>query len=167
MSDDTTNRLALPLLSAGQAQKELTHNEALTLIDMTLQAVVEAVGINVPPVAPAAGECWIVGDAPTGAWAGQAHALAGWTPGGWRFVTPPEGCAAWSRADETQARYLDGVWSVGVIRGTRVDIGGAMVIGPRRGAIGDPSGGTTVDAEARGAIGAILAALRGHGLIAS
>jgi hypothetical protein len=167
MSDDTTQRLQLPLLNAGQAQKELTHNEALALIDLTVQAAVLGVGIDTPPAAPEAGQCWIVGTAPTGAWSGQARSLAGWTSGGWRFVVPPEGCAVWSRADAAVARYLDGIWSVGVIRGARVDIDGAMVIGPQRAAIAAPAGGATIDAEARSVLGAILAALRGHGLIAS
>ncbi|MDO7843755.1 DUF2793 domain-containing protein [Sphingomonas immobilis] len=167
MSDDTTNRLKLPLLSAGQAQKELTHNEALTLIDMTVQPVVMAVEVNTPPPAPVAGQCWIVGAAPAGAWSGQANALAGWTAGGWRFVAPPEGCAVWSVADGAAARFLDGGWSTGVIRGARVEIDGTKVIGARLAAIAGPAGGATVDAEARTAIGAILAALREHGLIAA
>lgn len=46
-------------------------------------------------------------------------------------------------------------------------IGGVQVVGARRPAIGDPSGGTTIDAEARAALTAILGALRTHGLIAS
>lgn len=46
-------------------------------------------------------------------------------------------------------------------------IGGQQVVGARAGAIGSPAGGSTVDAEARGAIGQILSALRTHGLIGS
>ncbi len=88
MSDDTTSRLALPLLQPGQAQKETTHNEALTLLDLAVQASVLAVGTNVPPVAPTVGNGWIIGVAPTGAWTGQARAIAGWTSGGWRFLVP-------------------------------------------------------------------------------
>ena len=46
-------------------------------------------------------------------------------------------------------------------------VGGTKVVGAQAGAITDPSGGTTVDSAARTAIGAILSALRGHGLISS
>ena len=67
---NATARFALPLLHAGQAQKELFHNEALVLADGLLQPCVEALGLDTPPPSPAPGQCWIVGDSPTGAWAG-------------------------------------------------------------------------------------------------
>ena len=79
---ETSARLALPLLVPGQAQKEMFHNEALATIDLALQASVAAVGTEAPPAAPSPGQCWIVGPRPTGDWAGQAGALAGWTAGG-------------------------------------------------------------------------------------
>ena len=46
-------------------------------------------------------------------------------------------------------------------------VGGERVVGPRGAAIATPAGGTTVDAEARTTLADVLAALRGHGLIAS
>ena len=165
MSDDRTARLALPLLQPGQAQKETTHNEALTLLDLAVQASVTAVGTNVPPAAPTAGSAWIVGTAPAGGWAGQARAIAGWTASGWRFLVPREGMAVWSIADGQSARFAAGAWTLGVLAGTRVSIGGVDVVGLRRPAVPDPTGGTVVDVQSRATIGAILAALRGHGLI--
>jgi hypothetical protein len=39
------------------------------------------------------------------------------------------------------------------------------VVGSRATAIADPGGGSTVDSQARTAVGQILAALRQHGLI--
>ncbi len=165
MSDDITPRLALPLLQPGQAQKETTHNEALVVLDLAVQASVLAVGTDVPPADPVAGNAWIVGTAPTGAWAGQAGAIAGWTPGGWRFVGSRDGMSAWSIADGQIARFVGGAWTLGVLAGSRVSIGGNDVVGARRAAIPAPAGGTVVDMEARAAIGAILGALRGHGLI--
>ncbi|RYD23975.1 MAG: DUF2793 domain-containing protein [Lysobacteraceae bacterium] len=165
MSDDRTPRLALPFLQPGQAQKETTHNEALALIDLTVQASVVAVGTNVPPVAPVAGNAWIVGTAPTGLWSGQARAIAGWTSGGWRFVMPREGMAVWSVADGQVARFVTGAWITGVLAGSHVSIGGVDVVGPRRAAIPDPTGGTVIDVQARATILAILGCLRGHGLI--
>ena len=44
-------------------------------------------------------------------------------------------------------------------------IGGEQVVGSRAAAIDSPTGGATVDSEARLAINAILGALREHGLI--
>ena len=46
-------------------------------------------------------------------------------------------------------------------------VGGEKVVGARAAAIADPASGGMVDAEARSAVGQILEALRGHGLIAS
>ncbi len=166
MDGETTARLALPLLATGQAGKELTHNEALALIDLVTGAGVEAVGVDVPPADPVAGRAWIVGSAPVGAWAGRAGALAGWTGGGWRFVAPFEGLSVWIVAEKLQARFVGGEWAKGELRASGVLVGGVPVLGPRGPAIAAPAGGSTVDAEARAVLDAVLAALRGHGLIA-
>lgn len=164
MSD--TARWALPLLDAGQAQKEMTHNEAVTLLDLLAGASVVAVGTNVPPGSPLTGQCWVIGAAPTGDWAGHAQALVGWTPGGWRFLTPREGLTVWSAADGCLAMFAGGQWRVGRIAATELFVGGVRVVGARQAAIAAPTGGAVVDAGARAAIGAVLAALVAHGLIA-
>lgn len=165
MSDERSPRLALPLLQPGQAQKEIDHNEALALLDIAVQAVVRGVGLDTPPADPAPGECWIVGAAPIGVWAGHAGALAGWTAGGWRFVAPAPGMIAWSMADNLPARYESGAWRLGEIRAARVLVGGVQVIGARQPAIADPAGGASVDGEARDTLRTVLVALREHGLI--
>lgn len=162
-----TARLSLPLLDAGQAQKEITVNEALQRLDLLAQARVVAVGLNTPPTAPQEGEAWIVGTAPTGDWAGQAGALAGWTGGGWRFVAPSDGMTVWTAADACCATWTSGAWRLGVIAGRRVEVGGVQVVGARAAAIALPSGGGVMDVEARGALSEVLAVLRGHGLIAT
>lgn len=167
MSDDTTARLGLPLLHVGQAQKEVSHNEALALLDFAVQASVEAVGLDTPPIAPAVGQGWIVGAAPTGAWAGQARALAGWTSDGWRFVAAHPGMTAWSGADGAFARFDGAAWQIGSVVGTRLVLAGRSVVGAQQPAIAAPASGATIDAEARTAIGAVLSALRAHGLIAT
>lgn len=143
---DTTPRLGLPLLAAAQAQKEMTHNEALVLADMAMQAVVESIGLTAPPATPALGRCWVVGTAPTGAWSGHAGAIAGWTAGGWRFVAPFEGLAVWSIGDRRIARRTTTAW-----------VTGSSVVAP--------TGGSVIDTESRVAITAVLSVLRLHGLI--
>jgi hypothetical protein len=90
-----TARLGLPLLAAGQAQKHVTHNEALALLDALVQMRLEAVDVNDPPEAPAEGEAHGVGPAPSGAWSGRAGAVAVRSGGAWTFLTPAEGWTAW------------------------------------------------------------------------
>lgn len=168
---DTTTRLALPLLQAGQAQKETTHNEALAILDIAVQASVLAVGMTMPPATPEPGAAWILGATPIGDWAGHAFALAAWTSGGWRFVEPHDGMAVWHIGDRQVVRFSAGSWAIGVMSGASVTIGGQIVVGARRAAIANPPmvpvGTALADPEARSAIGSILDALRGHGLISA
>lgn len=161
---DTTARLGLPLLAAGQAQKEMHHNEALTRLDLLFQGSAEALGTDVPPAEPLPGQCWILGGTPTGDWAGHAREIAGWTEGGWRFVAPREGMRLWLGATEGFALFAGGTWQAGRAHG-RLFVEGEQVVGPRVNAISEPVGGTVVDAEARAAISTVLVALRAHGLI--
>ena len=162
---DTTARLALPLLAAGQAEKELFHNEALARIDIALAPVAETRGDAAPPTDPRPGQCWIVGEGATGAWAGQDQGLAGWTGDGWRFVAPTPGMLAWSAAEGVFARFDGARWQAGEIAAKRLMVDGEQVVGARQPAIAAASGGTVIDTEARTAISAILATLSAHGLI--
>ena len=162
---DTTPRFALPFLDAGQAQKEISHNEALTTLDIVAQASVLAIGLTIPPTMPVAGEAWVVGATPSGEWVGQPNAIASWTAGGWRFVQPTDGIAVWSVSDNMVARFQSGTWVTGSVEANALVIGGVTVVAGRRPAIPAAAGGNVIDAESRSAITAILEALRGHGLI--
>jgi len=167
VTDQATPRFAMPLLAGGQAGKEIAHNEALSLIDLLLQPVVEAMGTDVPPANPALGRCWVVGTAPTAAWLGRAGSLAGWTEGGWCFAHPVEGFSAWCSSSRKPIAYRDGLWQESDVVGTQLTIAGQRVVGPRQPAIADPGGGDVIDPSARSAVAAILTAMRQHGLIAS
>ena len=167
MTDTQTDRFALPLLQPGQAQKEMFHNEAIAALDLLVQPAAEAIGLNTPPTAPESGQSWIVGSSPTDAWAGKAGNLAIWTSGGWRFVAPVEGMAAWVIADAVTARFTSGTWVSGEATCAHLVIGGNRVVGPRQTGIATPTGGAVIDTESRAALSGILAALRAHGLIAT
>jgi len=162
---DKSTRLHLPFLVPGQAQKEFFHNEALARIDMVLCAAVEGEALATPPGAPQPGQSWIVAPGATGAWAGRENALASWTEAGWRFVAPCDGMTVWDKGQRFFRRWDAGAWSGGSIRATEIIIEGKQVIGKRQGHIASPSGGSTVDVEARQAITSICATLRSHGLI--
>jgi len=162
-----TNRLRLPLLAAGQAQKELIHNEALGLIDLAVQSCVESADLATPPATPVAGQCWIVAAGADQAWSGRDDALAAWTDGGWLFATPGAGWRAWVQDRGHMMHFGDAGWADAPARGDGYYVAGQRVVGERQAGIADPAGGSAPDAEARGAISSILAILRAHGLIAS
>lgn len=100
---NSSPNLSLPYLAAAQAQKHVTVNEALRALDALVQIAVEAVGVSVPPGSPENGQRWVVGEAPTSAWAGHAHKLAAWQDGAWTFFSPGDGWKVW---DRTNAREL-------------------------------------------------------------
>lgn len=161
-----TARLGVSFLQAAQIQKEVTVNDGLEIFDLALSAAVDGFLTNSPPTGPAVGECHVIGSTPTGDWAGHAFALAGYTGGGWRFIGPFEGLSALDKASGEAAVFTAGAWEKGHVRAAKLSVGGNQVLGARQAAVGDPAGGTTVDAEARAALAALLARLRTHGLIA-
>lgn len=167
MTVETTARLGLPLLQPGQAQKEMSHNEALAGLDLAVQAAVESIGTTEPPADPVPGQCWVVGDGASGAWAGRDGAVAGWTGSGWRFAVARAGLTVWSAEDGVFAIFDGSQWLLGDLNGQRLRIAGLQVVGEQRPAIADPGGGSVIDAEGRAAVVAVLEALRAHGLIAS
>jgi hypothetical protein len=160
-----TPRLTLPFLSAGQAQKEFTHNEALQILDSVVAAAAEDGPLDTPPASPTIGDCYIVGSAPTDDWAANAECLASYTSGGWRFTAAIDGMSVFVRSVGVWANFRSGAWEMGLLRGSSVVIGGNQVVGARAAAIASTTGGTTIDAEARSTLDEILGALRQHGLI--
>ncbi|WP_073051259.1 DUF2793 domain-containing protein [Kaistia soli] len=99
MSDPlATPHLALPYIAAAQAQKHVTHNEALRLLDGIVQLAVEGSGAVTPPGSPAEGARYLLAASPTGAWSGQGGALAMFVDGAWLFVAPEIGWIAYDKA---------------------------------------------------------------------
>jgi hypothetical protein len=103
-----TASLALPLLAAAQAQKHITHNEALILLDAVAQIAVRAIDQNAPPASPVAGDRYLVGSTPTGAFAGQAAKIAAYDGSAWRFMTPKAGWVMTNTTDSSVS-FHDGL----------------------------------------------------------
>jgi hypothetical protein len=162
-----TPRLSLPFLSAGQAQKEIAHNAALQTLDCLVAGSVEEPSTATAPISPVLGACYIVDPSATGAWTGMSHCVASWTSGGWEFIQPVEGMSFYVQSTSTWKVFRSGSWELGIIRGDALILAGQQVVGPRLAAVASAVGGTTVDAEARAVLDAVLNALRQHGLIAA
>jgi hypothetical protein len=92
------------------------------------------------------------------AWLSTAEAEEG-------FARSAEGMIAYIRSDGVWATYRAGAWETGAVRGSNLILDGQQVVGGRAAAIASPSGGTTIDSEARLTIDQLLAAMRQHGLI--
>ncbi len=107
MSDEVSDNLTLPFLQPSQAQKHVTHNEALERLDILVQLTVEAFGATEPPSLPEPGEVFALGSGATGAWAGHDGELAAWVGEGWQFIAPRTGWRAGPR-DGGALRLWDG-----------------------------------------------------------
>lgn len=95
MVSSTSPRLNLPLIQPSQAQKHVTHNEALMYLDGITQLVVTAFDQSTPPEAPIPGDIYALTDAPTGVWAPYPEHLAMASDNGWITFLPQEGWQAW------------------------------------------------------------------------
>ena len=144
--DSISPRFGLPLLYAGQAQKEVFVNEAFALADALLHCAVQGEA-SAPPGSPVDGHNWLVGAGATGDWNGREEALACRQAGNWIFVAPREGMRIFDLSTGQEQFYF-GSWRKAV----------APV---------EPLGGTIVDGEARAAIGGLIAGLRALGIFPS
>lgn len=102
-----TPRLLLPLLAAGQAQKHVTHNDALMRLDALVHLVVDSRTQAAPPASPGELSAYIVPAGGTGAFAGRTDQVALFEDGGWSFLTPRTGWQAWI-ADEAEHNLWTG-----------------------------------------------------------
>jgi len=130
---DATSNLDLPFIMAAQAQKHVTHNEALRALDAIVQLAVLDKDLATPPASPAEGARYIVAASPTGAWSGQAGKIAAFQDGAWAFHVPREGWLAWV-ADEDELYVWSGsAWGLfpsgsldNVVEDTTPQLGGSL-----------------------------------------
>jgi hypothetical protein len=109
---DMTSRLALPLIAAGQAQKHLPVNEALSRLDVMVQACALSRSLATPPEDAADGDTYIVAPGATALWQGREASLAIARAGGWEFLAPTEGLVAWVSDEDALCAFGSGGWTV-------------------------------------------------------
>lgn len=142
-----TQRFALPQLAVAQAHKEITHNEALVLIDALLHPLIEGVAASAPTLAMGdAGKCWLVGAPGSGDFAAKDDQLAYWTGASWRFAVPLFGLRVWHRTGGYHITYTGDGW----ISHAPVSL---------------PSGGAVTDTECRAALTELISRLTDAGIL--
>ncbi len=109
MADNSTI-LSLPLILPAQAQKHVTHNEALRVLDVVVQLAVKNRNLATPPAVPVAGDRHIVAAGAVAAWAGQAGKIAFFETGQWQFFTPLTGWRAYVEAESAVATFDGAQW---------------------------------------------------------
>lgn len=103
---ENTNNLKLPLLVPNQSSKEITHNEALIILDNVLQNGAVDKDLSTPPEMAEINDLYILPNGCTGDWEGHDGGLA-FYDNGWRFVSPREGFVIWV-SDEDSLYVFNG-----------------------------------------------------------
>lgn len=107
---DTTAHLALPFIMAAQAQKHVTHNEALRLLDGIVQLAVLDRDLTDPPANPTEGARHIPAPGATGVWAGWDGSIAYWIDGAWMRILPAPGWLAWVEDEAQLVVWTGSAW---------------------------------------------------------
>ncbi|MEX0853646.1 MAG: DUF2793 domain-containing protein [Bauldia sp.] len=126
MSDPLESvHLKIPYLAAAQAQKHVTHNEALRRLDTVVQLSVIDSALTDPPASPAEGDRYIVASPATGAWTGEEADLAAFIDGGWQFLEPDVGWLAFDVAAGALLVRAASAWEAagGLLGGTVDQLG--------------------------------------------
>jgi hypothetical protein len=159
-----TPRLGLPLLTAGQSQKDVTHNDAVLALDRLVALVVVSRGATTPPAVPAAGDVFIVPSQGSSAWELPAGTLAHWQGSGWLGEPPRDGQLALVADEGLMVVHRSGwqdAWPV-----ASLNVGGRAVLAVSPATVTAPDGGSTIDVQARAAIAELVIALQQQGLLA-
>jgi hypothetical protein len=104
---DETYNLKLPYILPSQAQKHVTHNEALRILDAVVQLVVLDRHLTAPPSGAEEGDRYIIAAGATGSWLGQDGRIAAFADGSWTFIEGQSGWRAWV-LDENDLVFWDG-----------------------------------------------------------
>ena len=88
---DATARFSLPYIMPAQAQKHLTHNEALRYLDVLIHLNVIDAQRTLPPETPDDLDTYIIPTGAMGDWSGRDGQIAIWMDGIWQYAPPCAG----------------------------------------------------------------------------
>lgn len=102
-------RHEFPYIVQSQSGKEVTHNEALNMLELLLQSAVTSVS-SAPSTAPTEGALYLISTAPSGDWSTRANYIAGRVSSSWVYCAPKEGYRLWDRGTATPLLYQSSAW---------------------------------------------------------
>ncbi|MGN7611893.1 DUF2793 domain-containing protein [Magnetococcales bacterium HHB-1] len=105
-----TSNLELPEIIASQAQKEVTHNEALWKLDAICQGRVLDRDRTEPPLNPVQGDVYIPAAGATGDWSGLDGKLVQYLNETWIAYVPKEGWRVWVVDEDRFVVYNGPQW---------------------------------------------------------
>lgn len=91
---EISHRHNFPFIQPAQAQKHVTHNQALEQIDHTHHMCLKAINLSASPDNPEIGDCYDLGETPLGIFENQANKLAAFSDTGWQFYPKVTGMTA-------------------------------------------------------------------------
>jgi len=110
-SQDFTPKLSLPYLLPSQAQKHVTVNETLTVVDALLMGAIKSAGLNAPPLERSAGDAFLIAGEPSGEWESRSGKLAVWVDDAWMFFEPNPGWRLWNIEQEHLTLFDGAEWN--------------------------------------------------------
>jgi hypothetical protein len=93
-----------------QAQANVTHNEALMVLDCVAQLAVIDRFVADTPGSASEGDRYIVPAGATGAWASKENQIALMRDGDWLLVQPRAGWRCWVEADQAELVFDGSAW---------------------------------------------------------
>lgn len=121
----TTTRLKMPLITEAQAQKHITHNEALYMLDVFVNGVLKSVTTATPPATPTEGDAYFLPAGTTDIWAPYVGFIAHYVNGQWYFYETPSNIVLYIEDQASDMRYDGAEWLiVGGGGKTYIDIAG-------------------------------------------
>lgn len=107
---DSTTNLQMPYIMPSQAQKHVTHNEAIRLLDALVQLAVATRSQAEPPEEPLDGSRYIPASGATGDWQAWDWNIAYRADGAWMKLVPRPGWIVWVEDEQAALVWHDGEW---------------------------------------------------------
>ncbi|HYM99972.1 MAG TPA: DUF2793 domain-containing protein, partial [Aestuariivirgaceae bacterium] len=109
MSESTN--LSLPYIAASQAQKHVTHNEALIKLDALVQLSAVTRTLAAPPAEPDDGARYLIASPASGDWQGRDGDIAAYQDQAWNFFIPKIGWRLWLMDEAKLVIFTGAGWT--------------------------------------------------------